>query len=304
MRSELDVVTGAFSYTGNYIARRLLSQGRLVRTLSRRQAPDDMQAVEALPYVWESASLRRALEGADTLYNTYWVRVSRGQTTFAQAVHHSRLLFEAARDANVRRIVHVSVTKADQAPYLAYFAGKAEVEHALQASRVSHAIVRPSVVFGGEDVLINNIAWLLRRFPMFVIAGTGDYRVRPVHVEDVARICVDQANSSNNVVVDAVGPDTMTFEQMVRCIGNAVGSRAVLVHTHPKILLAIAWGLGRTLGDELMPAGELRGLMDELVTTDGPATGRVSFREWVYSRKDELGRAYVSELKRNYKRTQ
>lgn len=300
---SLDVVTGAFSYTGSYIARRLLSEGRHVRTLTRR-APQGMPAVEVVPYVWEAASLKRSLQGADTLYNTYWVRVARGATTFARAVDNSALLFEAARDAGVRRIVHISVTNADRAPYLPYFAGKAQVEQALRASGVPHAIVRPSVVFGREDVLINNVAWLLRRFPLFVIAGKGGYRVRPVHVDDVARLCVDQARSSDDVLLDAVGPDTMTFEEMVRCIRDAVGSRSVLFHAPPKVLLAIAWGLGGALRDELMTAGELQGLMDELVSTDGPATGLVSFREWVREHKDTLGRTYVSESKRNYKRTQ
>jgi uncharacterized protein YbjT (DUF2867 family) len=302
--SGLDVVTGAFSYTGSYIAEHLMRQGRKVRTLTRRSRPEGApKDVEVVPYSWDRQSLVGALSDADILYNTYWIRLARGQTTFDEAVNNSRLLVESAREAGVNRIVHVSVTKADQAPYLPYFAGKAEVEAALKESGVSYAIVRPTVVYGREDVLINNIAWLLRHIPVFVIAGSGAYRVRPVHVDDVARICIEAAKSSESLTIDAVGPETMTFEEMVRAIRGAVGSRSVIVHSPRWLLLTIARLLSVFLRDELMSADELRGLMDELVATDGPATGTISFKEWIERNRDTLGRAYVSEMKRNYRRT-
>jgi uncharacterized protein YbjT (DUF2867 family) len=304
MASEFDVVTGAFSYTGSYIAERLVQEGRVVRTLTRRPRPEQGSSrIEVVPYRWESDALVRALEGAGTLYNTYWIRLARGQTSFEEAVRNSRLLFDSAKRAGVQRIVHVSITKADQAPNLSYFAGKAEVEASLKESGVSYAVVRPTVVYGREDVLINNIAWLLRRIPIFVIAGSGDYRVRPVHVDDVARICVEAARSTEDFTIDAVGPETMTFEEMVRRIRSAVGSKSIIVHSPRWVLLMIARFLGIVLRDELMSAGELRGLMDELVATDGPATGEVSFLEWIHKNRETLGRAYVSEMKRNYRRT-
>jgi uncharacterized protein YbjT (DUF2867 family) len=304
MASELDVVTGAFSYTGSYIAERLVEEGRMVRTLTRRPRPEQGSShVEVVPYHWESDALVRALEGAGTLYNTYWIRLARGQTSFEKAVRNSRLLFESAKRAGVQRVVHVSVTKADQAPYLSYFAGKAEVEVSLKESGISYAVVRPTVVYGREDVLINNIAWLLRRIPIFVVAGSGDYRVRPVHVDDVARICVEAAGSTEDFTIDAVGPETMTFEEMVRHVRSAVGGRSVIIHSPRWVLLAIARFLGTVLHDELMSAEELTGLMHELVATDGPTTGEVSFLEWIHKHRKTLGRAYVSEMKRNYRKT-
>ena len=304
MASELDVVTGALSYTGSYIAERLLKDGRAVRTLTRRRPPDGAKAnIEVVPYRWDRESLVQSLAGAQTLYNTYWIRLARGQTSFDEAVSNSRLLFESAKEAGIKKIVHVSVTKADEAPYLPYFAGKAEVEKSLKGSGVPYAIVRPTVVYGREDVLINNIAWLLRRIPIFVVAGSGAYRIRPVHVDDLARICVEAARSSENLTIDAVGPETMTFEEMVRHIRSAVGSRSLVVHAPRWILLTIARFLGAVLRDELMSAAELKGLMDELVATDGPATGEFSFLEWIVRNHETLGRSYVSEMKRNYRRT-
>ena len=296
-----DMVTGAFSYTGRRIADRLLAEGRSVRTLTRRTAPA-ASPIETFPYDWELDALRSALDGVDTVFNTYWVRVTHGSITYAAAVENSRLLFDAAADAGVRKIVHVSITKADQAPHLPYFAGKAAVEAALKESGVAHAIVRPTVVFSEDDVLVNNIAWLLRRIPVFFIAGEGKYRIRPVHVDDVARICVEHSQGTATVTVDAVGPDDLPFEDMVRHIRDAVGSRSVLVRVDPKLLLPVAWGLGVALRDHLMTGEELDGLMEELVTSDGPTTGRISFCDWVEDHATALGRHYVSEQRRNYRR--
>ena len=303
MASELDVVTGAFSYTGSYIAKRLVEDGRAVRTLTRRRRPDSSTTnIEVVPYRWDREGLVHSLAGAQTLFNTYWIRLARGQTSFDEAVRNSRVLFESAREAGIKKIVHVSITKANEAPHLPYFAGKAEVEASLKESGVPYAIVRPTVVYGREDVLINNIAWLLRRIPIFVVAGSGAYRIRPVHVDDLARICVEAAGSSENLTIDAVGPETMTFEEMVRHIRSAVGSRCLLIHAPRWVLLTIARFLGAVLRDEVMSAEELRGLMDELVATDGPATGEISFLEWIVRNNETLGRSYVSEMKRNYRR--
>ena len=187
------IVTGAFSYTGKYIARRLLDAGVRVKTLTGhpdRRDPFGGQ-VEVSPLDFgDSDGLRRSMRGADVLYNTYWVRFARGETTFESAVENSRTLFEAARDAGVGRIVHVSITNAESASSLPYFSGKGRVEEALIGLGVPHAIVRPTLVFGAEDVLLNNMAWAIRRFPVFPIVGSGDYLVRPVYVDDLAALAV------------------------------------------------------------------------------------------------------------------
>ena len=114
-----------------------------------------------------------------TLYNTYWVRFRHGETDFDQAIAQSRALFDVARRVGVTRIVHVSITNPSLACDLPYFRGKAQTEQALAETGVSFGIVRPTVVFGPGDVLINNIAWLLRHLPVFAIVGDGEYRVRP-----------------------------------------------------------------------------------------------------------------------------
>ncbi|MGH2581061.1 MAG: SDR family oxidoreductase, partial [Actinomycetota bacterium] len=190
---EVDVVTGAFGYTGRYITARLLESGRSVRTLTghpNRPNPfGDRVAVAAFDFE-DRRKLAGHLRGATTLYNTYWVRFPRGDVTFERAVAISETLIHAARDAGVRRIVHVSITNPSEDSPFPYFRGKATVERMIRDSGLGYAIVRPTVIFGREDILINNIAYILRRVPIFGIPGSGSYRLRPVSVEDVADICV------------------------------------------------------------------------------------------------------------------
>ncbi|MDT7577064.1 MAG: hypothetical protein QOH17_3397, partial [Pseudonocardiales bacterium] len=187
----LDVVTGAFSYSGAAIAAELRAAGRRVRTVTGHpdRAPDGTD-IDVRPLNLDNpAELAESLRGAQTLYNTYWVRFAHGDVDHARAVAHSRTLFQAAAAAGVERIVHVSITNPSPGSPYPYFRGKAEVEQILLETGIPCAIVRPAILFGGDGVLINNIAWLLRRLPVFAIGGRGDYRIRAIHVEDLARLC-------------------------------------------------------------------------------------------------------------------
>src|SRR3989440_5414047 len=200
--TETDLVTGAFSYSGSRIAELLIESGREVRTLTHH--PDREHSlkarVQALPYRFDDLlALTRSLEGITTLYNTYWVRFERDGTTYAKAVANSRALFEAARRAGVARIVHLSIAKPSSDSPLPYYRGKALVEEALAAADVPHSIVRPTWLFGGRDILANNIAWILRHMPIFVVPGDGQYLVQPVHVDDLAHICLRAAHGGPNV---------------------------------------------------------------------------------------------------------
>lgn len=300
--SGFDVVTGAFSYTGSGIARRLLQEGRRVRTLTGHPAgPGADPRIEAHPYGFEDPdALVRSLEGADCLYNTYWVRFTRGDTSFEGAIERSGQLFRAAERAGVRRVVHVSVTHPDAGSRFPYFRGKAIVEQMLAETCASWAVVRPTVIFGPGDILMNNIAWLLRRFPMFAIAGDGTYRVRPVHLDDVAELCVKLSQVDEPMTVDAVGPDTFTFEELVRQIRGAVGSRSRIVHVDPRVARIAAAAIGLVVRDVLVTDHEIGGLMTEKAFSDAPTTGELGFARWVREAGPELGRHYASEIGRHF----
>src|SRR5438270_8115869 len=224
----MDAVTGAFSYTGRSITRRLLEAGRAVRTLTGHPSrPDPFGGkVSVVPYAFDDpAALAASLRGAEVLYNTYWVRFPYRGVAFDQTLRNTRALLQGAKEAGVRRVVHISITNPSRDSPLAYFRGKALAEEAVVHSGISHAIVRPTVIFGDGDVLINNIAWLSRRLPLFGIPGRGAYRVRPVFVGDVAALAVNAGGGEDSSVTDAVGPETYTFDELVRLVARAVGGR-------------------------------------------------------------------------------
>jgi NADH dehydrogenase len=295
---SVDVVTGAFGYSGAAIARDLLAAGRQVRTLTSH--PRDDRDIEALPLDFTDVEqLTRSLDGAETLYNTYWVRFSHGQNTQDRAVHNSGVLFKAAKNAGVRRIVHVSITHADASSPYPYFRGKAEVEQQLMSTGLPYTILRPVILFGGDGVLINNIAWLLRRLPVFAIGGSGEYRVRPIHVDDLARLATGAW--TGDVTMDAVGPQSLAFKKMVAAIRTAVGSHAVLVPVPGQLVTPLAGMLGALLHDVLLTGEEYRAMAAGLADSTAAATGQTVFTDWVAERGADLGRRYANELDRHYR---
>jgi NADH dehydrogenase len=301
----LDVVTGAYGYTGRYITERLLETGRNVRAITSNPSRPDLFAgrVEARPFSFDDPGrFAETLRGADTLYNTYWVRYPYRDVGFERAVENTRILFAAAREAGVRRVVHVSVSNPEEGSPLPYFHWKAVLERELRESGTSFAIVRPTLVFGREDILVNNIAWILRRLPLFVVPGDGRYRLQPVSVENVARLCVDVGSQRDDVVLDAVGPETYTFDELVGLVRDAVGSRARIVHAPPGLAYALGSVIGRAVRDVLVTREELEGLTAGLLVSAGPPTAETSFRAWVAEHGDELGRSYASELARHFRR--
>jgi NADH dehydrogenase len=302
--SELNVVTGAFGYTGKYVTRRLLSMGKRVKTLTGH--PDRPSPfgdwVSVAPFNFDRPdALVESLRGAGALYNTYWVRFNYGSATFEAAVENTRTLFRAAQEAGVRRVVHVSVTNPSEDSPLPYYRGKALLEKALIESGLSYAIVRPTVTFGDEDILINNIAWLLRRFPVFAILGEGDYRVQPIFVEDVAELMVSAGSQSDNLVVDAAGPEVYTFDTLVRTIQSAVRSRARIVHLPPRLALFLSQVIGVFVGDVVLTREEIGGLMSNLLVSSGPPAGRTYLSAWLREHAHTVGAKYASEVKRHFR---
>lgn len=301
---EYCVVTGAFSYTGKYITRWLLSMGKTVRTLTghpNRPNPfGDQVSIARLDFD-DPAELTKSLRGATTLYNTYWVRFPYRRATFDRAVQNTKELMRAAREAGIRRVVHISVTKPSSQSSLPYYRGKAAAEQAIGDSGLSYAIIRPTLIFGAEDILINNIAWLLRHFPIFVMPGGGEYRVQPVFVEDVAEIAVRAGDSNDNLIGEAAGPEVYTFDELVRLIASQVQSKARIVHAGPQVALVLCRLVGYAVHDVVLTREELAGLMANLLVADGPPTGQTRLSDWLAQNASTVGTSYASELERHFR---
>ena len=306
MSQELHVVTGAFGYSGKYIASRLLAEGQRVRTLTNslhRLNPFGSQ-VEAHPFNFDQPEeLVESLRGAQVLYNNYWVRFNYSFFRHESAVQNTLRLFEAARIAGVQRIVHVSITNPSEDSPFEYFSGKARLETALRGSGIPYAVLRPTVLFGKEDILINNIAWALRHLPVFGLFGDGSYSLQPIYVDDLAALAVEHGKGSGNVTLDAIGPETFTYRELVQAIRGIIGVRRPILAMPPALAYAAGWTLGHLLGDVMITWPEVKGLMADLLHTQSPAAGATRLTTWAQEHKDSLGIRYASELARRKDRT-
>jgi len=299
----IDIVTGAFGFTGAAIARNLLAQGRAVRTLTNHANAGHPLAgrVQAEPLNFSDiARLRRSLEGADVLYNTYWVRFAYGGMTYDRAVGNSRMLIRAAKEAGVRRIVHVSIANYSDDSPLGYYHGKAQVVRAIQESGLSYAIICPTLIFGDGGILINNIAWLLRRFPFFAIPGNSDCRMQPIFVEDLAEMMVHAGSQCGNTIDDAAGPETYTFEDLLRMMGKVLSRKVRILRVGPRILSMIVRPLDWMTGDIVLMSWEIDGLAGDLLVSKRPPLGRTRLSEWLTQNADKVGQRYLSELQTHF----
>ena len=303
---DIHAVTGAFGFSGRYIASRLLLAGYEVRTLTNsvsRRNPFGTE-LDVHPFNFDRPeALIASLTGVSVLYNTYWVRFNHRTFTHASAVRNTITLFRAAEAAGVERIVHVSITNPSEDSELEYFRGKAELESALKGLGLSYAILRPAVLFGKEDILINNIAWILRRFPIFGVFGDGQYRLQPIYVDDFAKLAVAQGQTTENAVVNAIGPEVFTYRGLVEQIGEILRRPRPIVSVSPFFGYLLSRLLGFVVRDVVLTRDEIRGLMAGLLYVDSPPTGTTKLTDWVREHAKSLGTRYASELARRKDRT-
>jgi len=299
-------VTGAFGFSGKYIARRVLDLGHEVMALtnSPHRANPFGESVKAFPYHFsQPQELEKSLRGIDVLINTYWVRFDKPPYfSFAQAVANAKVLFESARRAGVRRLIHLSITNSDLSSDLPYFRGKAEMEQQIKKLGMSYAILRPAVLFGKVDILINNIAWGLRNLPVFGIYGSGYYRLQPIYVDDLADAVIGRIEGEANETADAIGPETFRYRDMVEMIASEIGSGALIVPVPQWLAFQAVRALGWMVGDVINTRDEVKGLMQERLYVDSPPLGTAKLTEWVHAHRESIGRHYASELQRRFDR--
>ena len=300
-RDGVHAVTGAFGYSGKYIAQRLLEAEKQVITLTNSfHRPNPFGAnVQAYPFNFEEpGKLINALTGVEVLYNTYWIRFNYKSFGHSLAVENTRKLISAAKDVGVQRIVHISITNPSHDSPLEYFSGKAILEQEIIHSGISYAILRPTVLFGKEDILINNIAWTLRRFPFFRLFGDGNYYLQPIYVDDLAKLAVEQGQNNENIILNAIGPENCTYREWVKTIAKIIGKPRPVIPMPPRLAYVAGWIIGKFSNDVMITWPEVQGLMAGLLSVDSTPTGQTKLTTWAEEHADALGRNYASELKR------
>ncbi len=300
----MNTVTGSFGYIGKYITRQLLQSGETVQTITTH--PDKVnpfgEAVKAFHYNFDHPDqLTETLRGSQILYNTYWVRFNYQSWSFDEALNNTKILFDCAKKAGIQKIVHISVTNCLENDDLPYYRGKAFQEKALIETGIPYVIVRPTLVFGKEDILVNNIAWTIRTFPVIPVFGRGDYRVQPVFVGDLAEIAIAQANQIGSNRIDAIGPETFTYQEFLALIAANLERKVRLVHLSPRLGIFLGNLIGLFVKDVVLTSDELKGLMGNKLTSQQNPNGHTKFTEWLVENRDFVGRAYTSELDRHFR---
>jgi len=297
-------VTGAFGYSGKYIARNLLSEGKEVITLTNSINRPNPFGEKVKPFLFnfdKTEELCKTLENVKVLYNTYWVRFNHSTFKHSVAVDNTITLFEAAKKAGVERIIHVSITNPSKESNLEYFNGKAILEEALINSGISYAILRPTVIFGQEDILINNIAWMIRKFPRMGVFGDGKYRLQPIFVEDMAEIAVAEGKNTENKIIDAIGPETFTYRELVEIIAETIEVKRKIISVSDGFGYFVGKIVGLLKGDYVITKPEIEGLKSDLLFTNSKPAGKTKLTDWIKQNKSTLGVYYSNELKRRKK---
>ncbi|MCY3412228.1 MAG: NAD(P)H-binding protein [Candidatus Heimdallarchaeota archaeon] len=299
-------VTGAFSFTGSKISKKLLESKERIRTLTNHA--DDSVAyfdrVDVYPLCFDRQSLIQSLQNVDVLINTYWIRFEKDEMTFDQAVINSNILFEAAKEAGVKRIIHLSITNPDiNSPY-PYFRAKARAEQKLMESGLPYSIIRPAQTFGDGDILFNNIAYLMRKLPVFSLIGSGKFGIQPIAVDDLVDICIDQINNEGNVVIDAIGPKVYQFKELIQLINKYTNSRTLIIPMPGPLNWFSPIGikfLELFLKDVLLTKHEMKAISENLLVSSQEPNGTLLFEQWLENSGKYLGKEYYNQLNRHFK---
>jgi NADH dehydrogenase len=299
--NKLIAVTGAFGYSGSHIARLLTEAGHKVLTLTNSPKSNHPLANQIVVHPFnfdDPKQLVESLRSCSTLINTYWVRFDHKSFDHSTAVKNTLTLLSAASQAGIERIVHVSITNPEEGSQLPYFHGKGQLERAIRESKIPYTILRPAVLFGDGDILINNIAWALRRLPCFGVFGDGNYKIQPIHVDDFAALAVREALSTGDRTVEAIGPETFTYRQLAQTIGRIIGCSRPIFSVPPLLGYAVARSIGWIQNDEFVTREEIAGLMQNRLFVDAPPVGKIKLTDWAEANASILGRTYANELSR------
>lgn len=301
MKAKNITITGAFGYSGKYTTEKLLSRGYNVQTITNslhKKNPFEGKIKVAKLDFQHPDKLTETLKGSDVLINTYWVRFNHKKFNHNEAVENTKIMFDAAKSAGVKKIVHVSITNPDKNSDLEYFKGKGELEEYLMNLGVPYSIVRPAVLFGEEDILINNIAWMIRHMPLMGVFGKGEYKIQPIYVHDFAEVLITEAENPKNNIVNAIGAETFTYKELILTIKKIIGSKTPVINVSPGFGYRVGKIVSSLKKDVTITRPEIKGLMDNLLYVDDKPAGKTKLTEWAEKNKKTLGKKYSNELLR------
>ena len=293
------LITGASGFIGGAISHRLIGRDEIRSLTSHPEKNRFGERVQSFAYDFDAPMrMEEAFRGVDVFVNSYYVRFNYGRATFELAVDRTRELIALARLAGVRKIVHVSVSNADERSDLPYYSNKGRIERLVRESGLDYTILQPAIVVGPGDILVNNIAFFLRRLPVFTIFERGEYRVQPITVDAFADLAIEAIDAIDgphgHATLPVAGPRDWIFLDLVRAVHAAVGSRARIVHAPAALALAGLKVAGLFLGDVVLTPDEVTGLTREYLYVERPLRRGADFAQWLAQPgvASTLGRRY------------
>jgi uncharacterized protein YbjT (DUF2867 family) len=264
------LVTGASGFVGNEVVKELLAQGRQVRALVRRGSEKKLQARERVEIAFgdclDPEAVALAAAGCDAVIHLVGIiREFPGRgITFEQVhVQATRNVVGAAKNAGVRRYLHMSALGARPEPADPYHVTNFRADEYVIHSGLTYTIFRPSVIYGPEDQSINLFARHIRRLAFLPIIGDGAYQLQPAPVWTVARafaLALDRPRTENRIY-DLGGPEPLTFNEVIDTIARVLGRKVKKIH-QPVWCMRFAANLcGRFRWFPLTP-GQLRMLLE------------------------------------------
>jgi NADH dehydrogenase len=238
------LVTGGTGFIGPKVVHALrareLPVRALVREPSRGRQLESWGAELAVGDVTDPESLRRAVEGCDVVVHLVGLMRAGAAEYERVMTQGTRDLVEAARAAGVRRFVLMSALGVDERTkdLVPYYRAKWDMERIVEGSGLEHVIFRPSFVFGRDGGALGLFVRLARWMPVTPIAGSGDQRIQPIWVEDVAEFfarSVDEPAAANRTF-EIGGPDAVDWNELYARIKRTLGTRRPSVHVPMSVL--------------------------------------------------------------------
>lgn len=273
-------VTGGTGFVGRNVVRLLSEAGNEVVLISRGVGPHDPTTLSLPGVQWarvgvaDTSELRRALEGCEGVVHCAGINRELGAQTY-EAVHiaGTRHVVESAGAAGVRRIVMLSFLRARPACGSPYHESKFAAEEIVRGSGLEYTVLKAGVIYGRGDHMLDHLSHALFTFPIFALVGFQDRPVRPVAVQDVARICVAALTDSRltNATVAVLGPDTLLLGDVVRQVAAAVGRRRPVVRAPVRFHQALAHLTERLMVVPLASLAQVRILSEGVTEPVGAA---------------------------------
>lgn len=266
-------ITGGTGFVGGHLARALAAQGHDVVLVSRRakkEGASQFPPGTTFAHIGldDEEALATAFAGCDAVAHCAGINREIGTQTYENVhVQGTRHVVNAAQRAGVKKIVFLSFLRARPDCGSAYHESKWAGEEMIRASGLDYTVLKPGVIYGRGDHMLDHLSHAFFTFPIFALVGLKDQLVRPLAVADMVQILEAAllTNELSRKTISITGPEEMTLRQAVERVALVVGKRPFMFHMPLWFHYAFAWAIERFMVVPLVSVGQVRILSEGVV---------------------------------------